>query len=330
MAIFAPALGLIWKSAQNYGLDPNELFEAAGIDPALRSDITARISERQSDELLWHAKQPSNDDAFSFNIAQYITPSLLGPLGLAWLTSASLRKALDRLQRYGRMVSDSLDAELIERGEDLVIRFNPGSYSYRDPAFRERLRAVNFIQLCRLAYGPDFKAKLIRFVHEMPPNASAYYEFFRCELGFGEPFSEVLIPIRVADEPLVGFNPQLVQNMDRMIVDYLARQDHGDIVSRTQSEILKALPSGSVSLEEVAEALNLSPRTLIRKLKEQNASFKNLLASIRKELGEKYVLDKSLTLTEISFLLGFSETSSFSRAYKSWTGMSPRQHRAAI
>ena len=66
-----------------------------------------------------------------------------------------------------------------------------------------------------------------------------------------------------------------------------------------------------------------SPRTLRRRLKDEELTFKGLVADIRRDLGEKYVQDRSLSLTEISFLLGFSDMSSFSRAYKGWTGHSP-------
>ncbi len=76
--------------------------------------------------------------------------------------------------------------------------------------------------------------------------------------------------------------------------------------------------------------LALSPRTLARRLREEGESFKSLLAEIRRELGEKYILDKSKSLTEISFLLGFSEASSFSRAYRGWTGQSPSDHRSEL
>jgi AraC-like DNA-binding protein len=138
------------------------------------------------------------------------------------------------------------------------------------------------------------------------------------------------MPVSVADEPLPGFNPQIVQQMDQMIIDYLAKLDRNDVLGRARAAILKLLPSGEVSLESVANALNISARTLTRKLNDEGESFKNLLAKTRRDLSEKYIMDKSLTLTEISFLLGFSEASSFSRAYKSWTGRSPSLHRSAI
>jgi AraC-like DNA-binding protein len=74
----------------------------------------------------------------------------------------------------------------------------------------------------------------------------------------------------------------------------------------------------------------MSSRTLTRKLRERGETFKELLAGIRRELAEKYIMDNSLTLTEISYLLGFSENSSFSRAYRGWTGMSPSAHRGEL
>lgn len=330
MTIFAPALGMIWKGVEAYGLNPLELFREAGIDPSLRTDIAARVSQKQADDLLFLASQKSKDDAFVFNIAVNLMPSFMGALGLAWVTSATLRKAFERLQRYGRMVSEELKMEMAEQGGELRVRFPAHSSEFRDPALRELHRVANFVQLCRLAYGPGFRPKLIRFVRKRPSNCSACYEFFQCELEFSAEATDVLLPVSVADEPLAGFNPQLVQNLDRMVVEYLARVDRDDIVSRTRAEILDQLPSGTASLESVASALNMSTRTLIRKLADENESFKNLLATIRRELGEKYVLDKSLSLTEISFLLGFSETSSFSRAYRNWTGRSPRAHRASL
>jgi AraC-like DNA-binding protein len=181
-----------------------------------------------------------------------------------------------------------------------------------------------------MTYGDSFCPSRILFQHSEPANVHAYYEYFRCELAFDADVTKLVMPVSVADEPLPGFNPQIVQQMDQMIIDYLAKLDRNDVLGRARAAILKLLPSGEVSLESVANALNISARTLTRKLNDEGESFKNLLAKTRRDLSEKYIMDKSLTLTEISFLLGFSEASSFSRAYKSWTGRSPSLHRSAI
>lgn len=115
-----------------------------------------------------------------------------------------------------------------------------------------------------------------------------------------------------------------------MIIDYLSDLDKDDIIGRTRAEIIRQLPSGGVSLETVSSALNAAQRLLTRKLQEKNETFRNSLATTRRNFSEKYVLDKNLSLTEVSLVLGFSETSSFSRSYKTWTGQSPSAHREAI
>ena len=92
---------------------------------------------------------------------------------------------------------------------------------------------------------------------------------------------------------------------------------------------MEQLPLGNVSDDSVASALHMSVRTMHRKLSEVNQNFRTLLVDIRRELAEHYILDNSLTLTEISLLLGFAEPSSFSRAFKNWTGSAPSEVRQA-
>ena len=104
------------------------------------------------------------------------------------------------------------------------------------------------------------------------------------------------------------------------MVRYLASQAKGDIVNRVKTAILEKLGEGSVTEATIADELHMSTRNLNRKLGAENTSFKALLLEIRTELANQYINDATLTLTEISFMLGFSEISSFSRAYKRWTG----------
>ena len=117
--------------------------------------------------------------------------------------------------------------------------------------------------------------------------------------------------------------------LEQQIVEYLARQDRQDIIGRSQSVIFELLPSGRVSIEQVAARLNTSVRTLRRKLRDKGTNFKSLLNETRRELGERYIRDGNLTLTEVAFLLGFSDSSSFSRAFRSWTGRTPSESRAS-
>ena len=329
MAILAPALSYLYEGAKTFGLDPDELFKEAGIDPGLRLDVNARVSAKQYDRLIWTEKQKSHDDAFAFHLVEHLHPSYMGAMGYAWMTSATLRKAFQRMSRYGRLLADDVIIRLDDHGESLHVLLESGAADILDSNLREQLRFANAVKLCRMNCGVSFKPTRILFRQSAPTNPAAYYSFFRCELQFDSDASVLVIDSAVADHPLPGFNAQLVNLLEQQIIDYLAKLDKQDIVGRAKSVIFEHLPSGNVTVEDVATKLNLSVRTLRRKLKEKETSFKELLTQTRRELGERYIHDKSLSLTEIAFLLGFSDSSSFSRAYRTWTGQSPSEQRSA-
>ena len=329
MAILAPVLSYLWEGAKDFGLDPVELFKEAGIDPALRLDVNARVNAKQYDRLIWTEKQKSHDDAFAFHLVEHLHPSYMGAMGYAWMTSATLRKAFQRMSRYGRVLNDDVIIRLDDHGESLHILLESGAADVLDPDLREQLRFANAVKICRMNCGESFKPARILFRQSAPANPAAYYSFFRCEMQFDSDASVLVIDSAVADHPLPGFNAQLVNLLEQQIIDYLARLDKQDIVGRTKSVIFEQLPSGHVSVEGVAAELNSSVRTLRRKLRDKGTSFKELLTQTRRELGERYIHDHSLSLTEIAFLLGFSDSSSFSRAYRTWTGQSPSEQRSS-
>jgi AraC-like DNA-binding protein len=330
MSVFAPSLSYYWKSAEEIGMDPVELFRKAGIDPRVREDITARVSEKQFDDLVWLAKQESEDDSFAFHIVRNIHPSYLGALGYAWMTSDTLLNAFNRLTRYYRLLTGSVQISVEECDGELRVTFESLSEKYRDPALRERLRVAGAVQMCRMICGESFSPTCISLQQQSPANVQDYYEYFRCRQEFSQKSTRLFISSEDAHKKLPGFNAQILQQFDQMAVEYLARLDHSDILDQVRAAILEQLPSGEATLETIADSLHQTPRTLSRKLADREESFSTLLAGIRRELAQQYILDRNLTLTEISFLLGFSEVSSFSRAYKSWSGASPSAHRNAL
>ena len=327
MSVFAPALNYFWKSATELGLDAERLFRDVGLDPEKRKDATARVSAAKIDEFMWHARQQSGDDAFVFSLARNMHPSFLGALGYAWLTSATLRKAFIRLKRYVQMVNDQTHIDLEDLDGELHVVMITEESNSRDPALRERHRLATTLQFCRMNMGESFAPSRIHLQQVSPPNLAACEAFFRCPLVFESEDTRMVLPVEQVDLDLPGHDPQLVQHFDQLIIGYLDRQQKLDTIGRVRAVIYDHLPTGEASLENVAAALAMSPRSLTRKLAEKGLAFKTLLADIRRELAEKYIADRSLTITEISFLLGFSETSSFSRAFRGWTGHSPRAFR---
>jgi len=124
-------------------------------------------------------------------------------------------------------------------------------------------------------------------------------------------------------------NESLLRFKEQAMTEYLLAKDSLSIIERVTKSIVQNLPSGHANIEQVASDLFLSTRKLQRLLHFEDTSFIVLLNRIRQDLAERYIKDKNMDLTEIAFLLGFSEQSTFSRSFKRWTGISPTKYRKA-
>jgi len=329
MTVFAPALGALWKQLEGYGIDPRPLFEEQGVDPEIMFDSGARISAEQFQRLDLKAMELSGDECFGLKGAEYFRPAHLGALGFAWLASSSLRTAFQRMSRYARVINERLTITLDEDDELFSVAIDA-----QLPLLAERIREDGqlsaMLKLCRVIVGKDFTPARACFRHEKPVNTAFYYELFRCPVEFDTQQTMMFIPLETVDKRLTGSNDQLAKLNEHIVVKYLAHSEKKDIVNRVKAAIIDGLSEGTVTETSIAEKMHMTPRNMHRKLHKEETSFKQLLTEIRQELAQQYIKDRSKTLTEISFMLGFSEVSSFSRAYKGWNGHPPSEARQAL
>jgi len=329
MSLFAPAAGSIWRQLESQNLEPGPVFREAGIDPDLIFDANARLSWDAFDRLLLGAARAAADPLFGLRAEAHFRPAHLGALGFAWLASSSLRTALQRMSRYARVINDKLSISLDEDTSNLVVTLTARAPS-RSESMREDAQLAILIRCCRAIAGERFSPARVRFKHPEPADSSHFFELFRCPIEFGSTDTSMFIPRDVADKRLTGSNDELARLNEHIVVKYLAHASKTDTVNRAKAAIIDGMASGGVSEAMVAEKLHMTARNLHRKLAMDGTSFKTLLNDVRQELAQQYIADRSLTLTEISFMLGFSEVSSFSRAYKSWTGKSPSAARPTV
>jgi len=328
MTVFAPSLVNLWKSIESYGIDPAPLFAAEGIKVKLPVDPCMRLPYARVDQLRATAEKLCGDEAFGLRSASAYLPSQFGALGYAWHASLTLRRAFMRLERFVRVVNDKAQVHIEDRDGCMVVTLKVGVDSKSEFARDDGALAL-ITRMCQLISGDNFRLQAVKFTHAEPKDIKPYFEYFGCQLKFNQADNQLCIPLSFADEMLVGANPELALLNDKVVTRRLARIDRDDIVARVQATLVDLLPLGNISDDAVADALHMSVRTMHRKLTEENNNFRTLLVEMRRDLAEQYILDNSLTLTEISLLLGFSEPSSFSRAFKSWTGTAPSEARQA-
>lgn len=328
MSLFAPVIGAYWQLLQSYGLDANGIFKSAGVDPESMFDSGARVPLEAVEKIVNQGVSLSGDANFGLRETEFFRPSHFGALGFAWLASSTLRMAFERMSRYATLINSDLRIDLENREDGVLVRYSnkmPGM----NKEIREQGQLAISIKSCRIIGGEKFNPKKVFLCQPEPKDSGAYFEYFRCPVEFDSEHTALLLDPERIDERLSGSNEQLAQLNEHIVVKYLAHADKTDIVNRCKAAIIDALGSGHVTEARVADQLHMTPRNLHRKLQKEDTSFKLLLNEVRQDLALQYIQDRSMTLTEISFMLGFSEVSSFSRAYKNWTGKSPSEDRHA-
>ena len=318
---------LIWEGLRTCGVDADEVFLEAGLHPRTLNIPDTRYPMTSMTRLWRLARKRSGDPCFGLVAAAQWHPTTWHGLGYAWLASSTLEEAMRRVVRYVAVISTAADFRLTENDEVFRLVFGIQRGLEEDPQ-EVVLDAVaaNVVSRCRSTYGLDFSPVLVEFEH--PGTGCRQRErIFRAPIRYDADETALEIDRAVAQKPLSTANADLAHANERVIADYLAELRGGGTDAHVRARLIDDLPSGAVTEKSIAGSLNMSLRTLQRRLREEGTTYKEVLGDTRRQLAERFILDHSLTLNEITYLLGFSEISSFSRSFKRWTGMAPTAFR---
>lgn len=325
----ASTVNLSWKVIKSYGIDPVDLFQAAHIDLDKVQCAGCRISQRSVDRLWELVARSIKDPCMGLRMAEHWHPSYLNALGYSWLASSTLLEALNRLVRYIHIVTETIELELDEREEELDLIVNYSLDVDKIPQRSDAKLAV-FMAMCRANFGDELKPVRVSFRHASPACAAQFHEFFNAPVLFSQPFNIITFHLEDTTQKLTGANPYLAEINDKVVIKYMSRLKKSDIVQRSKTIIVDNLSSGSVSNKMVAKKLFMSVRSFQRALEKANVTYRDILAEIRQDLAEGYINNPAIELQEVAYLLGFTEYSAFSRAFKQWTNTSPAQVRALL
>lgn len=321
------AATLIGCALQDYGIDAESIFHDVGLDYHSAMSPGTRYPTVKMQEMWRLAVQRSGDPCFGLSVAEHLQPQALRGLGFVWLSSETLFDALTRLVRYQRLISTVADISLEEVNDsvNLVLNILP-SYECVEPASIDAALAV-FMRMCRMAMCEPFRPKRMMLRRARPPCMERFESFFQAPIQFSAGENILCFDPQPLRKPLPGSDPELLRANDQAVVDYLARFDKESLSMQVRSLLIELLPDGQPAQKGVAKSLNLSVRNLQRKLQSEGNNFKDLLDETRKELATQYIRDTNRRLGEITYLLGFSEPSNFTRAFRRWTGLSPNEYR---
>ncbi len=309
------------------GIDALEVLEDMGIDMAKAANPDWRVSHEAFQSLLGRCVELTEDEAFGLLAAEQLQPQVLHGLGLAWLASDTVYAGLVRMVRFGKLISTSADLRLEEQG-DLVHVYLGRNRAIDNSVAAGRDYVVGMVtRMCRLTVG-EFLAPVLIHMERPRPEAPQRWEYMlSSRVEFDCDITRITWSSADIMEPLVTGDPALARVNDEQTRTYLdsflVQTTSRDVVDK----IVEKLPDGPPNQQQIADALHVSNRTLQRKLKEEGTSFMDLLRDTRLQLARKYLRQPSRSVVETSYLLGFSEPSTFSRAFKRWTGVAPAEFR---
>jgi len=163
-----------------------------------------------------------------------------------------------------------------------------------------------------------------------PRDTSLHDALYNCPVTYSADYCELRLSRKFVDAPVPTGNSELARINEQVMTEYLARFRKNDIVGSVYNALIDLMPQGEPTQEKVAKVLGTSSRSLHRKLKELDSSYKTILDDTRKHLAMQYIRQSDLSITSITYRLGFLDSSSFSRSFKRWTGLSPSDYRKSI
>ena len=318
---------IVQRMLEMYGLDGIEIWRRAGVDLAEIHQPSARLPVDQFDTILQATIESIDDTAFGLKAARCWHPSNLGVLGHVWITSSTLRSGLNRVARYYRLLGERGNTEIEDTRQGIRVSF----HDYRENAAVSSVVADMvlsiLLDMCRMNAGAALRPIEVSLRRPAPENMAVYGHFYGCPVRFGAEVNAFVLAAADVDRPLPSSNRQLAALFDKMLTEEIARLDKSDIVSRCKASLLEHLASGEVSEEDTAKQLHMSPRTLQRKLAQEGTTYAQLVDDTRRDLALRYIADPNRSITDITFLLGFSYPSAFTRADTRWTGKTPTESR---
>ncbi|MBI3349320.1 MAG: AraC family transcriptional regulator [Burkholderiales bacterium] len=299
--------------------------QALGEPPAPAESFVAL---RRWQALLARAREldPGPKSTFALRLARGIRPRHFGVVGFAALACSTLAEALQRLERHHRTVYDVNPARMHAHPEGVCIEW--GIARGRPGALVDETALAALVQLTREFTGRPLRALAVDFVNPRPADVRPYEDFFGGPVRFGQPSTRLLLSAHDLALPLRGADAALLALLDAQAEQLLQQVAAvGEPVGVWRQALVGLIRSGRTSLADLAHNLQMSPRSLQRRLAGQGLSFQTLLSQTRQQLAEAYLRDAQVELTEVALLLGYSEQSALTRAFKQWTGLAPQQWR---
>ncbi len=308
-------------------VDIDAFLRSLGVDPETVKSPDTRIPIETYLLIQDEAAEYVNDPYFGLHMGEFAEAGSWSILGYMMMNCKTLGEAFEKSGRYSRIIGNLIDARV-------ELKFNKIKAVFFTPLHAPKMSRHCFeatfsssVRMMRSLTGADINPLEITFIYPEPESRSEYERIFQCPVKFGQKDNSLTLAMSIVNTPILMANPGLLEYFEKYAQDFLAEMDRKDEHTRAVTRIiLSNLDDEALSINKVARELAVSVRTLQKRLEEEGVVFSDLYKDIRQRLAQKY-LRENYTVEQITYLLGFSEPSVFRKAFKKWSGVTPREYR---
>ena len=312
---------LVWIFARvsRHSVQAEAILSRENIGLAEYFDPETRVSHRVMMELL-RLSVDGDDPEIGLRAGAGLQPGDMAILEYAARSCSTLRDAMGCFARYVGLLNEAAELSLVEEGERATWRHQPTDGVPQPPAANDFVLAAAdaFAKTYCHVYEPPLE---VHFAHPEPAYRAAYAPLFQTSVRFGAPYNAFILPRARLDTPLTRSNPAARAEYEKHAEEWLARiRDSSGTTVAVRRVLLANLRTGGATMETTARRLGMSVATLRRRLQDEGATYAAVLDAVRYDLAKKYLVEPGITTSDVAFLLGFQAASSFSKAFRRWSG----------
>lgn len=325
------ALRQYLRAAQDYDIEAEDALVQNDLPIGILDNSITRVTGTEFQRLIRWLVDACNDPLFGLKSGSYVQPGSYSIFGYMIMNCRSAREALHMTPMYESIVGDMGITKLEKAGSRLAVRW---LCQYDDPVIIPHMIdnvLYSWTQFARyLADLPEGKPYCVQLERQQPGEQAlkTYQEMFGCEIEFNAKRNALIVDEDVLEIPLRQPDPGLLQSLTQQAESMMNEiKQKKTIVLQVRAVLRQLMEHELPRKEKVAEALDMTERTLQRRLQEAGTGYQNLLDDIRRETAIKWLTTTQVAINEIATNLGFSEVRSFHRRFKSWTGHTPGEYR---
>jgi AraC-like DNA-binding protein len=309
------------------GGDPERIFEITGLDSSAIDDTRQSLDLATYVATLEYAARATEQDNFGLLYGRGYRPEMLGLIGEIVLAAPTLGAALEHLAMWFPWHRQATETRFVPLGDRWLLTCRILDGSVIDRRQDAELTMGMFVNILRACLGPRWMPEMVLFEHPRPAIWRQHESVFDADIHWSQPHNAIVFKTSKLGSPMPQADRTALAARTQELWLLTGSSGAPSFIHRLQGEIRRLLATDDFGVEEVSEAIGIHRWTLQRRLDEEGTSFSALLEDTRRSLARYYMAQRQLTLTEIAYMLGYSENSAFTRAFSKWYGASPSKMR---